>query len=238
MTDLDTSRVSLASFVGLAACGGFSYGDVAGAGRGWALSVLLKPNLRQEFKNFFERKDTFTLGVCNGCQFLSRLKEIIPGAADWPTFEQNKSEQYEARVCMVEVADSPATTGLPPSVFLHGMSGSTLPLVTSHAEGRATFPVSSSTAADALVSAGLVPLRYVDNRLVPTERYPFNPNGSPAGISGVRTPDGRCLAMMPHPERNVLGGVGSWVPSGEVSEAWGEHGPWVRMFRSARKWVG
>lgn len=253
MTDLDSGRVSLASFVGLAACGGFSYGDVLGAGRGWAMSVLLKPNLRKEFQTFFERKDTFTLGVCNGCQFLCRLKEIIPGAANWPTFEHNRSEQYEARVCMVGVAGSSneesaaaqkettttTTTPLPPSVFTYGMAGSTLPIVTAHAEGQATFDTSSPNAptAQTLLDQGLVTLRYLDNKLQPTERYPFNPNGSPLGIAGVRTPDGRVLSMMPHPERTILKDVGSYIPAG-VAEGWGEFGPWIRMFKSARRWVG
>lgn len=136
MTDILSGRFSLASVVGLAACGGFSYGDVLGAGQGWSKSVLLNKNARNEFKTFFERKDTFTLGVCNGCQFLSRLTDIIPGAEDWPTFERNVSEQYEARVCMVEIQDPPSRT---PSVFLHGMHGSYLPIVTAHGEGRASF---------------------------------------------------------------------------------------------------
>jgi phosphoribosylformylglycinamidine synthase len=241
MTDIDSGRVSLASFVGLAACGGFSYGDVLGAGRGWAMSVLLKPNLRKEFQNFFQRANTFTLGVCNGCQFLSRLKEIIPGAENWPTFEFNRSEQYEARVCMVAM-DEPTelirSKKVEPSVFLHGMHGSTLPIVTAHAEGQATFDTSSANAptAQTLLDQGLVALRYLDNRLQPTERYPYNPNGSPLGIAGVRTPDGRVLSMMPHPERTIIKDVGSYLP--EEREAWGESGPWVRVFRSARRWVG
>ena len=236
MTDILSGRVSLASFVGLAACGGFSYGDVLGAGQGWGKCVLLHPEAREEFKDFFERKDTFSLGVCNGCQFLSKLKELIPGAGFWPTFERNVSEQYEARVCMVEVIDPPGRT---PSVFLHGMHGSTLPIVTAHGEGRATFPPSTISAftPEALYGQGLVSLRYVDNYLTPTEKYPFNPNGSPQGITGVRTPDGRCLALMPHPERTILREVASWVPREKMVE-WGEFGPWVRMFKSARRWVG
>jgi len=234
MTDILSGRTSLASFVGLAACGGFSYGDVLGAGQGWAKSVLLHSSAREEFKNFFERKDTFTLGVCNGCQFLSRLKEIIPGAEAWPTFERNISEQYEARVCMVEVND-PSGPGKTPSVFLHGMHGSYVPIVTAHGEGQATFDASSSP--QTLIENGLVSLRYVDNYLKPTESYPYNPNGSPLGITGVRTPDGRCLALMPHPERTILKEVGSYIPK-EQAETWGEYGPWVRMFRSARRWVG
>ncbi|KAF2497231.1 phosphoribosylformylglycinamidine synthase [Lophium mytilinum] len=236
MTDILTERVSLAGFVGLAACGGFSYGDVLGAGQGWAKSVLLHPKARKEFQDFFERKDTFTLGVCNGCQFLSKLKELIPGAENWPSFERNASEQYEARVCMVEVMDPPGQT---PSVFLHGMHGSYLPIVTAHGEGRATFPPATVSAATAetLSEQGLVAMRYVDNYLTPTERYPFNPNGSPQGITGVRTPDGRVLALMPHPERTILREVASYVPRGKMEE-WGEFGPWVRMFKSARRWVG
>ena len=240
MTDLLSGRTSLASFVGLAACGGFSYGDVLGAGQGWAKSVLLHSTVRNEFETFFERKDTFTLGVCNGCQFLSRLKELIPGAAAWPTFERNISEQYEARVCMVEVNDA-SGAGRTPSVFLHGMHGSLLPIVTAHGEGQATFErsagSSSSSTPQELLDNGLVSMRYVDNYLKPTERYPYNPNGSPLGITGVRTPDGRCLALMPHPERTILKDVGSYTPK-EQAASWGEHGPWVRMFRSARRWVG
>lgn len=237
MTDILDGRISLASFVGLAACGGFSYGDVLGAGQGWAKSVLLHSSAREEFQTFFERPDTFSLGVCNGCQFLSRLKSIIPGAQGWPTFEQNKSQQYEARVCMVEVLD-PQGAGKTPSVFLHGMNGSYLPIATAHGEGRASFNDTLGPAgAQRLMDDDLVALRYVDNSLKPTERYPFNPNGSPLGITGVRTPDGRCLALMPHPERTILKGVGSYIPA-ERAEGWGEYGPWVRMFKSARRWVG
>ena len=231
MTDLISGRVSLSSFIGLAACGGFSYGDVLGAGQGWAKSVLLHTNTKEEFKQFFARKDTFTLGVCNGCQFLSRLKELIPGAKPWPTFERNISEQYEARVCMVEILDTVST----PSVFLHGMAGSKLPIVTAHGEGKATF--SQTAPAKALLEQELVSMRYIDNYLQPTERYPANPNGSPNGITGVRTPDGRVLALMPHPERTVMSGIGSYIPEGKAMQ-WGETGPWGRIFQSARRWVG
>jgi phosphoribosylformylglycinamidine synthase len=231
MTDFTTGRVSLSSFVGLAACGGFSYGDVLGAGQGWAKSVLLHENTRNVFRRFFERPDTFTLGVCNGCQFLSRLKELIPATECWPTFERNESEQYEARVCMVEVQDSESA----PSVFLHGMSGSRLPIVVAHGEGRAAFAYPSHQ--HQLMSDKLVSIRYIDNRGSPTMQYPYNPNGSPEGITGVRTPDGRVLALMPHPERTILKGICSWAPPNQAAE-WGEFGPWVRMFRSARRWVG
>jgi phosphoribosylformylglycinamidine synthase len=238
MTDILSGRVSLAGFAGLAACGGFSYGDVLGAGQGWAKSVLLHENTRQEFKAFFERKDTFALGVCNGCQFLSRLTDIIPGAENWPTFERNLSEQYEARVCEVEVSDDAANGKNPPSVFLHGMHGSKLPIVVAHGEGRAQFRASNGgSTAKSLVEQGLVSVRYLDNYGKPTERYPFNPNGSPEGIAGVRTPDGRVLALMPHPERTILKNSASYAPPEKVQE-WGEFGPWVRMFKSARRWVG
>jgi phosphoribosylformylglycinamidine synthase len=238
MTDIISGRVSLAGFVGLAACGGFSYGDVLGAGQGWAKSVLFHQETRKEFQQFFERPDTFTLGVCNGCQFLSKLKELIPGAGIWPSFERNVSEQYEARVCMVEVLD-PKVPGQEQSVFLHGMHGSTLPIVTAHGEGRATFPssASSSSTPETLQNEGMVSLRYVDNYGTPTEKYPFNPNGSPQGITGVRSKDGRVLALMPHPERTILSEVGSYIPRGQNAE-WGELGPWSRLFRSARRWVG
>ena len=230
-SDVLSGRATLSDFVGLAACGGFSHGDVLGAGRGWAESYLQDERARGEFAVFFARRDTFALGVCNGCQFLTRLRELIPGAARWPTFERNVSEQYEARVAMVELSDSPAA----PSVFLHGMAGSKLPIATAHGEGRATF--STPRAAQGLLDAGLVSVRYLDNYLRPTERYPANPNGSPLGIAGVRNEDGRVLALMPHPERTVLAGVGSYIPEGKAKE-WGETGPWARMFQSARRWVG
>lgn len=234
MTDLLSGRESLSSFTGLAACGGFSYGDVLGAGQGWAKSVLLHPNLRQQFTDFFARKNTFALGVCNGCQFLTRLKSLIPGADGWPSFQRNISEQYEARFCMVELLDD--TTS--PSVFLHGMAGTTMPIALSHGEGRAHFDGSSSqvSAAQSFLATNRVPVRYCDNYLKPTEAYPANPNGSPLGIAGVRSSDGRVLAMMPHPERCVLN-PGSWVPPGKLEE-WGDFGPWIRVFQSARRWVG
>ena len=233
MTDLISGSVSLSSFVGLAACGGFSYGDVLGAGQGWAKSVLLHTQTREEFRTFFERKETFTLGVCNGCQFLSRLKGLIPGADSWPTFERNISEQYEARVCMVRISDPPSS----PSVFLHGMDGTSMPVAVAHGEGRAYFGAGSSTA-QSLLSNEQVAVQYVENHtLLATEKYPANPNGSPLGIAGVRSVDGRVLALMPHPERTVMAGIGSWIPHGKRKE-WGDFGPWGRLFASVRRWVG
>ena len=234
MTDLLSGRESLTRFIGVAACGGFSYGDVLGAGQGWAKSVLFNKSLRDQFADFFARPNTFTLGVCNGCQFLSRLKSLIPGAEAWPSFERNVSEQYEARFSMVETLDNPQS----PSVFLHGMKGTTMPIVVSHGEGRAHFrhARSQSSSAQALFNANQVSIRYVDNYLKPTEAYPANPNGSPLGIAGVRSKDGRVLAMMPHPERCVMN-PGSWVPP-YAQEEWGDFGPWIRVFQSVRRWVG
>jgi phosphoribosylformylglycinamidine synthase len=234
MSDILSGRVSLTSFTGLAAVGGFSYADVLGAGRGWAMSVLKNDAAKRDFQAFFERKDTFTLGVCNGCQFLSRIAEIIPGTEGWPVFERNVSEQYEARVCLVQVVENKRDRN--PSVFLHGMHGSTLPVVTAHGEGRAVF--SDGTAS--VTRDGIVSVRYVDNHIRPTEKYPFNPNGSPGGITGVKSADGRVLAMMPHPERTIIKEVGSYLPPEELDGPgeWGNFGPWIRLFRSARRWVG
>jgi phosphoribosylformylglycinamidine synthase len=220
MSDLQAGRVHLASFSGFAACGGFSYGDVLGAGQGWAKSILFNDRLREEFSAFFGRPDTFALGVCNGCQAVSNLASIVPGAQDWPTFHRNRSEQFEARFVMVEIPDSP-------SIFLKDMAGSKLPIVVSHGEGRAVF------ANDAARSKAIVALRYVDNRGAVAKTYPSNPNGSPDGIAGLTTADGRFTIMMPHPERIFRTAQMSWHPQG-----WGENGPWLTMFRSARKWVG
>ncbi|EHY54923.1 Phosphoribosylformylglycinamidine synthase [Exophiala dermatitidis] len=237
----------LSSFTGLALAGGFSFGDCLGAGQGWAKSILFHPTTRRKFADFFARKDTFTLGVCNGCQVLSKLKELIPGAEAWPSFERNESEQYEGRVAMVKISDPPpeSESGMPPSVFFHGMSGSSLPIAVAHGEGRASFVTSTqgNKALDASLAQDfadrhLAPIRFVDNKsLAPTTTYPANPNGSPAGIAGVRSHDGRVLALMPHPERTVLQGVGSYIPDGKAAE-WGEYGPWERLFQSARRWVG
>ena len=232
MTDLLSGRVSLGDFRGLAACGGFAFGDVLSAGHGWAMSVLQHSDLRAMFKSFFERPDTFTLGVCNGCQFLSKVKELIPGAEGWPAWHKNASEQYESRLSMVEVVDPPPRKDSPArrSVFLHGMHRCRLPIPVAHAEGRASI-----TPAPDRVS-----LRYIDPvTAAPTEVYPCNPNGSPGGVAGVKSEDGRVLALMPHPERAVLADCTSWVGDAERS-SWGERGtgPWARMFESARLWVG
>ncbi|KAK1780074.1 CobB/CobQ-like glutamine amidotransferase domain-containing protein [Copromyces sp. CBS 386.78] len=231
MTDIINGR-SLADFVGLAACGGFSYGDVLGAGQGWAKSILLHEKARAELEAFFNRKDTFSLGVCNGCQMLSRLRSLIPGAEHFPTFVQNASAQFEARYSMVKIEEGEASKN---SVFFNGMGGSSLPIVVSHGEGRAEFD--SQADFQALTEQNGIPIRYVDNRLNVTEEYPFNPNGSPAGIAGVASKDGRVLAMMPHPERTIMADVTSYAPEDQLSQ-WGEFGPWLRMFRSARRWVG
>lgn len=231
MTDIIGGR-TLSDFVGIAACGGFSYGDVLGAGQGWAKSILMhEENARPEFQRFFARPDTFALGVCNGCQMLTRIAELIPGAQNWPLFLENKSQQFEGRVSMVRIQDNSKS----PSVFLHGMNGSALPIIVSHGEGRAAF--GNQQDLEAMNAGGLIPIRYAENRGSVTTRYPFNPNGSPEGIAGIRSLDGRVLAMMPHPERTILADVGSYIPPGKQEE-WGEFGPWVRMFRSARRWVG
>lgn len=219
MSDIISGRVSLKDFKGLVACGGFSYGDVLGAGLGWARTILMNNRCREEFSAFFQRPDSFALGVCNGCQMMSALKDLIPGASAWPAFRRNLVEQFEARFVQVEVLDSP-------SLFLGGMSGSILPIVVSHGEGRAVFENSTP---DQVVAA----LRYVDHQGQPTELYPLNPNGSPGGLTGVTTEDGRFTLMMPHPERVFRSVQMSWYPKG-----WGEDSPWMRMFRNARRWVG
>ncbi|KAI0661303.1 phosphoribosylformylglycinamidin [Cubamyces menziesii] len=232
ISDILRGTVSLASFRGLAACGGFSYGDVLGAGKGWANSVLLNETAREAFAAFFARENTFALGVCNGCQFMSALREIIPGADAWPDFKANRSERFEGRVCVVEVVPSEATAR---SVFLRDMAGSKLPVAVAHGEGRAAFSKEGQQAA--LEAQGLVGVRYVDSAGSPTEVYPLNPNGSPAGITGVQTPDGRVLALMPHPERVVTLESNSWYPP-EFADAWKGVGPWFQLFQSARKWCG
>jgi phosphoribosylformylglycinamidine synthase len=225
MSDLLAGRRTLAEFRGLVACGGFSFGDVLGAGGGWARSILFNEAARAEFAAFFARGDTFTLGVCNGCQMLAALKPIIPGAARWPRFVRNLSEQFEARLNLVE---------LPPtrSVLMQGMEGSRLLIATSHGEGRAAFAAAGDLGA--CEAAGQVAARYLDNRGRPATTYPANPNGSPEGVAGLCSADGRVTILMPHPERVHLAFQHSWYP-----EEWeGEEGPWMRMFRNARAWVG
>jgi phosphoribosylformylglycinamidine synthase len=222
MSDIISGRVNLSDFKGVAACGGFSYGDVLGAGEGWAKSILLNSRARGEFEAFFNRDDTLALGVCNGCQMMSNLHEIIPGAANWAHFSRNQSEQFEARFVMVEVQPSP-------SVFFNGMAGSRMPIVVAHGEGYADF----GTEAKLQAAQKLVTLRYVDNQGRTTETYPLNPNGSPEGITGLTTADGRFSIMMPHPERVFRAVQNSWHPSG-----WQENGAWLKMFQNARKWVG
>ena len=224
MSDILSGRTDLANFNGLVACGGFSYGDVLGAGEGWAKSILFNANARAMFKAFFEREDTFTLGVCNGCQMLSNLKDIIPGSEHWPHFVQNKSERFEARFSLVEIQESP-------SVLFKGMEGSRMPIAVSHGEGHAEF--SSDAAIDAANNSGTVSMRYVNNYGDVTETYPANPNGSVDGITSLTTTDGRVTIMMPHPERVFRTVANSWHP-----DSWGEDSPWVRMFRNARAFIG
>ncbi|EEF78551.1 phosphoribosylformylglycinamidine synthase [Methylophaga thiooxydans] len=220
MSDILEGRVNLKDFVGLVACGGFSYGDVLGAGRGWASTILHNDRARQQFVDFFQRTDTFSLGVCNGCQMLSQLKELIPGSDHWPRFSRNMSEQFEARFSLVEIVDSP-------SVLLQGMAGSTMPIAVAHGEGRVDFSETGS-AAEAIVA-----MRYVDHYGKPTESYPANPNGSEQGVTSLTTEDGRVTIMMPHPERVTRTVQHSWHP-----DNWGKDGPWVRLFQNARRWVG
>ncbi|KAJ6526938.1 CobB/CobQ-like glutamine amidotransferase domain-containing protein [Mycena vulgaris] len=230
MSDILSGTTHLSDFRGLAACGGFSYGDVLGAGKGWAHSILLNATAREEFSKFFERDETFTLAVCNGCQFLSHLRDIVPGAQDWPDFKPNKSERFEGRVAMVEVVDTDVTRS---SVFLRDMAGSKLPIAVAHGEGRVSFTAPEHR--QSLESQGLVGVRYVDGQGTPTEVYPVNPNGSPGGITGVQTPDGRVLALMPHPERVVALESNSWY-SPALAREWKNVGPWFQIFQNARKW--
>ncbi len=223
MSDILAGRVDLNEFKGLVACGGFSYGDVLGAGEGWAKSALFNTRARDAFQGFFERADSFTLGVCNGCQMLSNLHELIPGSELWPHFVRNRSEQFEARVALVQVQESP-------SIFLQGMAGSRMPIAIAHGEGHAEF--ASSDALALTDASGTVALRYVDNHGKVTEAYPANPNGSPRGIGGLTTRDGRVTIMMPHPERVFRAVQNSWRP-----DDWSEDAAWMRMFRNARAWV-
>jgi len=219
MSDILAGRVTLREFAGLAACGGFSYGDVLGAGEGWAKTILFNKHARAEFAAFFAREDSFSLGVCNGCQMLSNLHELIPGAEGWPRFVQNKSERYESRLVSVKIEDSP-------SVLLRGMAGSVLPVVVAHGEGFTEFP--SAAAASAFNHSPLAAARFVDNHHAPTEAYPLNPNGSPEGLTALTTRDGRVTIMMPHPERVFRSCSLSWAPAD-----WPEDSPWMQLFHNA-----
>ncbi|QMV73140.1 phosphoribosylformylglycinamidine synthase [Comamonas piscis] len=220
MTDLQTGRAQLRDFAGIVACGGFSYGDTLGAGIGWARSITFNEPLSEQFQTFFSRKDTFGLGVCNGCQMFAELADIIPGAQDWPRFTQNQSNRFEARLSMVEVLESP-------SLFLQGMAGSRLPIAVAHGEGYANFRFRGN--ADAVIAA----MRYVDNHGQATEQYPFNPNGSAGGLTAVTTADGRFTAMMPHPERVFRNVQMSWTDGDRSAQS-----PWMRVWRNARHWLG
>jgi phosphoribosylformylglycinamidine synthase len=219
MSDLFEGRHDLADSKGLIACGGFSFGDVLGAGGGWANSIVYSDKISDMFRTFFMRDDTFTLGVCNGCQMLSQLKTLIPGAQDWPEFHRNQSEQFEARVATVEIYESP-------SLFFTDMVGSRLPVAVAHGEGRAVFDSVDQA------KASPVALGYVDNDGEMTEDYPLNPNGSAFGITGLCNTDGRVTIMMPHPERVFRTVTNSWAPP-----EWDDKGPWLRMFENARIWV-
>ncbi len=224
MSDILEGRLTLEQFKGLVACGGFSFGDVLGAGEGWAKSILFNDMARDQFQNFFHREDTFSLGVCNGCQMLSTLKELIPGTEHWPRFVTNKSERFEARFSLVEIQENP-------SVFFSGMAGSRMPIAVSHGEGHAEF--ANDAATQVALESGTVAVKFVDNYGNPTTQYPANPNGSPEGITGITSTDGRATVMMPHPERVFRAVANSWHP-----DEWKEDSPWMRMFRNARKNVG
>ena len=227
MSDLLNGKAKLDEFKGLIACGGFSYGDVLGAGEGWAKTILFNQALRDQFSSFFQRQDSFALGVCNGCQMMSNLSDIIPGAQAWPKFTRNQSEQYEARLVMAEVLASP-------SIFTQGMEGSQLPIAIAHGEGFANFSEQGNL--QQITQQGLAALRFVDNQGIPTEAYPMNPNGSPGGLTGVTTPDGRFTVMMPHPERVFRAVQMSWCPSEWLDIPDGAS-PWLRLFRNARRWA-
>ena len=224
MSDLAAGARALSEFRALVACGGFSFGDVLGAGEGWAKSILFNTKLRDEFSGFFARGDTLSLGVCNGCQMFAALKEIIPGAADWPRFVRNRSEQFEARFSLLEIAPSG-------SYFFADMAGSVLPIAVAHGEGRAEF--ANAAAAAAFDRSGLVSCRYISQAGMIAATYPANPNGSPFGIAAIASDDGRVTLTMPHPERSFRTLQNSWTPPGSSPES-----GWMRMFRNARRWMG
>ena len=224
MSELLDGRVQLRDFRGVVACGGFSYGDVLGAGQGWAKSILFHPRTREAFAEFLAQPDRFALGVCNGCQMFAALKEIVPGAQHWPAFRRNRSEQFEARWAQVEILESR-------SLFFAGMAGSRLPVAVAHGEGRAQFESASDLTV--LQQARQIAMRFVDARGSIAERYPQNPNGSPGGVTALCNDDGRMTILMPHPERTIRGVTGSWWP-----QQWGEFTPWIQIFRNARRWVG
>ena len=223
MTDLQQGRANLKDFKGLVACGGFSYGDTLGAGIGWARSITFNPVLAAQFQSFFDRSDTFGLGVCNGCQMFAELASLIPGAEHWPRFTTNQSERFEARLSMVEVLDSP-------SLFFQGLAGSRLPIAVAHGEGFANFEKRGDP------TQAIAAMRFVNNHGLSTEAYPFNPNGSPQGLTAVTTPDGRFTAMMPHPERVFRQLQFSWAP-GHADAKPEDLSPWIRLWRNARRWV-
>jgi len=224
MSDVISGRVSLENFNALVACGGFSYGDVLGAGEGWAKSILFNARARQQFERFFARDTTLGFGICNGCQMMANLHELIPGSSHWPRFVRNASEQFEGRTVLVSVAPSP-------SVLLQGMQGSRFPIAVAHGEGRVEF--ADTAALQRVLQSGTVALQFVDNYGKVTEQYPSNPNGSPVGIAGLCNTDGRFTLMMPHPERVFRAVTNSWR-----DPAWREDGPTMRMFRNARVWLG
>jgi phosphoribosylformylglycinamidine synthase len=225
MSDIIEGRISLKDFKGFAACGGFSYGDVLGAGEGWAKSILFNARARDEFSAFFLRSDSFALGACNGCQMMSNLHAIIPGAENWPHLERNASEQYEARTVMLEIRESP-------SILFAGMAGSILPVATAHGEGRAVFRDPAQQDAARWLAAA----QFVDGYGRASEDFPMNPNGSPLGMTAFTTPDGRFNIMMPHPERVTLNVNLSWHPP--IWDLIADESPWMRLFRNARTWVG
>jgi len=223
MSDILSGTVTLQDFVGLVACGGFSYGDVLGAGRGWASTILLNNRACDEFSEFFQRESSFTLGVCNGCQMLSQLRALIPGAAHWPTFVRNRSEQFEARLSLVAIQRSP-------SLFFSGMIGSWLPVPVAHGEGQVRWD--NDQVLQEALTHDLIAMRYIDHTGQPTQCYPANPNGSMAGITGLTSVNGRVTIMMPHPERAFRSVQLSWDPPD-----WQAYSPWLQMFKNARHWV-